>query len=123
MFILKGILRAESQEKILIYLMLKDKGYGKSIADFFSVALNPIQKQLARMEADGVVVSQLIGNVRMFELNPRYPFIESLKTLLKSAINAYPAELVNELVVGRNRPRQPGKPVKLVRDRKSQEVN
>lgn len=123
MFILKGILRAESQEKILIYLMLKDKGYGKSIADFFSVALNPIQKQLARMEADGVVVSQLIGNVRMFELNPRYPFIESLKALLKSAIKAYPVELINELVVGRNRPRQPGKPVKLVRDRKSQEVN
>jgi len=104
MFILKGILRAESQEKILIYLLLKGKGYGKSIADFFGVALNPIQKQLARMETDGVVVSQLIGNVRVFELNPRYPFIEPLKTLIKSATKSYPVEMINELVVGRNRP-------------------
>ncbi|WP_290586463.1 MULTISPECIES: hypothetical protein [unclassified Ketobacter] len=35
MFVLKGILRAESQEKILIYLLLNGSGYGKSIAEFW----------------------------------------------------------------------------------------
>lgn len=50
MFVLKGILRAESQEKILIYLLLNGSGYGKSIAEFYDIPQNPVQKQLARLE-------------------------------------------------------------------------
>ena len=37
MFVLKGILRAESQEKILLYLLARESGYGKAIAEFFSL--------------------------------------------------------------------------------------
>lgn len=109
MFVLKGILRAETQEKILIYLMLRGDGYGKSIAEFYDAPTNPIQKQLARLEADGVVVSRLIGKVRNYELNPRYPFIEPLKQLLKAAVAVYPIETINELMIQRTRPRQAGK--------------
>lgn len=118
MFILKGLLRAETQEKVLIYLLLRGDGYGKSIAEFYGVPTNPIQKQLARMETDGVIVSQLIGTVRRYELNPRYPFMEPLKQLLKAAIEAYPTALKNDLMVQRNRPRQAGKPLERVRNRK-----
>ncbi|MDX1695711.1 MAG: winged helix-turn-helix domain-containing protein [Ketobacteraceae bacterium] len=114
---MKGVLRAETQEKILIYLLLRGNGYGKSIAGFYGVPTNPIQKQLARLEADGVVVSQLIGKVRNYELNPRYPFMEPLKQLLKAAAEAYPAEIINELMVQRTRPRQAGKVLKPVRKR------
>ena len=109
MFVLKGILRAESQEKVLIYLMLRGGGYGNSIAQFYKVPTNPIQKQLARLEQDGVVVSTQIGNLRNYELNPRYPFLEPLKQLLKTALEAYPQELKTQLVVQRTRPRQAGK--------------
>lgn len=115
MFVLKGVLRAESQEKILIYLLLCELGYGKSIADFYGVALNPIQKQLARLEEDGVVVSRLIGKVRQYELNPRYAFIEPLKLMLKAAIAVYPEKLIKQLVVQRTRPRQAGKPLSSLR--------
>lgn len=118
MFILKGLLRAESQEKVLIYLLLRGDGYGKSIAEFYGVPTNPIQKQLARLETDGVIVSQLIGTVRSYELNPRYPFMEPLKQLLKAAIEAYPADLKKDLMVQRSRPRQAGKPIERVRNRK-----
>lgn len=117
MFVLKGVLRAESQEKVLIYLLLRGSGYSRSIAEFYGVATNPIQKQLARLEADGVVASRLIGRVRSYELNPRYPFIEPLKSLLKAAVEAYPPELVAELMVQRTRPRQTGKPDTPVRSR------
>ena len=119
MFVLKGILRAETQEKVLIYLSLRGSGYGKSIAEFYAVPTNPIQKQLARLESDGVIVSQLIGKVRNYELNPRYPFIEPLKQLLKAAAAAYPAETINQLMVQRTRPRQAGKPLLPVHDRAS----
>jgi len=119
MFVLKGLLRAESQEKVLIYLLLRGKGYGNSIAEFYGVPTNPVQKQLARLEADGVIASQLIGTVRNYELNPRYPFMEPLKQLLKAAIEAYPAEIKNELMVQRSRPRQAGKSLEPVRNRKN----
>src|SRR5690554_1205251 len=97
MFVLKGILRAETQEKVLIYLLLRESGYGTAIAEFYGAPTNPIQKQLARLETDGVVVSQLIGKVRSYSLNPRYPFITPLRQLLKAAVEAYPQELIAEL--------------------------
>lgn len=75
MFVLKGILRAESQEKILIYLLIRDSGYGKGIAEFYGLSQNSIQKQLARLEEDNVVVSRLVGKLREYQLNPRYPFM------------------------------------------------
>jgi len=118
MFVLKGVLRAESQEKVLIYLLLRNSGYGKSIAEFYGIPVNPVQKQLARLEVDGVVVSRLIGKVRQYELNPRYPFLRALKELLKAAVAAYPPDIVSELMVERARPRQPGKPLVAVRNRK-----
>lgn len=109
MFVLKGVLRAETQEKILIYLLLRGTGYGKSIAEFYGIPASPVQKQLERLESDGVIASQNIGKVRNFELNPRYPFLVPLKALLKAAVAAYPQQTVNNLMVQRTRPRQPGK--------------
>lgn len=122
MFVLKGLLRAESQEKILVYLLLRGTGYGKQIAEFYGVPTNPVQKQLARLESDGVITSQLIGKVRNYELNPRYPFISMLKELLKAAINAYPEKIKNNLLIQRTRPRQAGKPLLAARDSRAQGV-
>ncbi|WP_162824607.1 winged helix-turn-helix domain-containing protein [Saccharospirillum mangrovi] len=110
---LKGVLRAESQEKILIYLLLRGDGYSKAIADFYGVPLTPVQKQLLRLESDGVVVSQQIGKVRNYQLNPRYPFIAPLKELLNMAIEAYPDEVIKSLLIRRTRPRAAGKPTVL----------
>ncbi len=50
MFVLRGILRAESQEKILLYPLVRESGYGKAIAEFFGLSTNSVQKQLARLE-------------------------------------------------------------------------
>lgn len=117
MFVLKGVLRAESQEKVLIYLLLRGGGYSKNIAEFYGVPTNPIQKQLARLEIDGVVVSHLIGKVRSYELNPRYPFIAPLKELLKAAVAVYPEGIVSDLLVQRTRPRQASKSLTPARER------
>jgi len=116
MFVLKGVLRAESQEKALLYLLLRGGGYASEIAGFYGVANNPVQKQLARLEEDGVVVSQVIGKVRRYQINPRYPFMEPLKGLLKAAVAAYPSDVRQRLLVQRTRPRQAGKPLVPVRN-------
>lgn len=115
MFFLKGILRAESQEKILIYLLARERGYGRAIAEFFDCPANPIQKQLIRLEDEGVLVSRALGKMREYQLNPRYAFIGPLKELLKAGLQAYPAELRSDLVMERRRPRKADKPVILER--------
>jgi biotin operon repressor len=115
MFILKGILRAESQEKILIYLLVRESGYGKAIAEFFGLSQNSVQKQLVRLEEDGVVVSQLVGRLREYQFNPRYPFTAPLKELLKSALAVYPDTITQGLIMSRSRPRKGGKPIDFVR--------
>ena len=117
MFVLKGVLRAESQEKILIYLMLRGSGYGKAIAEFYEISSNSVQKQLVRLEEDGVLVSHLIGKLREYQLNPRYPFLTPLKELLKSALSAYPDSMIQELTMTRSRPRAAGKPIIAIRPR------
>jgi predicted transcriptional regulator len=115
MFILRGLLRAESQEKILIFLLVRETGYGKAIAEFYGQSQNAVQKQLARLESDGIVVSRLVGKLREYTLNPRYPFMPQLKELLKSALRAYPDSVKKELTIERTRPRQAGKPTLPVR--------
>jgi predicted ArsR family transcriptional regulator len=115
MFVLKGILRAESQEKILLYLLARESGYGKAIAEFFSLSTNSVQKQLVRLEEDSVVVSRSIGRLREYQLNPRYAFSEPLRQLLKSALRVYPDTVVNDLTMPRTRPRKNGKPETYVR--------
>ena len=115
MFVLKGILRAESQEKILLYLLVRESGYGKAIAEFFDLSTNSVQKQLTRLEEDSVVVSRTLGRLREYQLNPRYAFSAPLRQLLKSALSAYPDTLVNDLTMPRTRPRKSGKPATYVR--------
>ena len=109
MFVLKGVLRAESQEKILLYLFLRESGYGKAIADFF------VHKQLLRLEEDSVVVGRAVGRAREYQLNPRYAFSAPLRALLKSALAAYPDTLVRKLAMSRQRPRKSGKPTDIAR--------
>ena len=115
MFVLKGILRAESQEKILLYLLIRESGYGKAIADFFGLSTNSVQKQLARLEEDSVVVSRAVGRIRQYQLNPQYSFSGPLRELLKSALDVYPDTVVNQLAMPRTRPRKTGKPEQFVR--------
>ena len=74
-----------------------------------------MQKQLARLEDDGVVVSRAVGRLREYRLNPRYAFSEPLRALLKSALRAYPDSVVTELTMPRTRPRKTGKPETYVR--------
>ena len=109
MFVLKGLLRAETQEKILLYLYIKEKGYGQTIAEEFSLSTNAVQKQLTRLEEDSVLVSEQIGRVRQYQFNPRYPFIKPLKQLLQKAVEVYPEEQIKRLMMVRTRPRKSGK--------------
>ena len=108
---LEAILGSASSERVLMFILSRDEGYAREIARFFSTDLDPIQKQLAKLEAAGVLVSRSAGRTRLFSFNPRYPMIEELRALLQKTLEFYPEDTRASLLLNRRRPRRSGKPL------------
>jgi hypothetical protein len=98
-------------EKALFYLLAYGEGYPRGMADNFGAPVNRIQQQLRRLENGGIVVSRLMGRVRVYTFNPRYPFLEELKSLLAKSFEFVPEKEKKEFYMRRTRPRRTGKPI------------
>jgi DNA-binding transcriptional ArsR family regulator len=96
-------------EKILLYLLVYKTGYIRGIAKLFEIPLSTVVNQLARLENGGIIVSQLKGKIRLYSLNPRYFFINELKTLLQKAKDSLPEKEIEKYYRMRTRPRRKGK--------------
>jgi len=108
---LKSILGSENAERVLIFIAARDEGYATEIANFFETSLFGIQSQLERLETGNVLVNQTVGRTRVYTLNPAYPFVNELKSLLTKALEFYPEEVREKLLFNRRRPRRRGKPL------------
>jgi hypothetical protein len=95
----------------LQYILANDQGYAKEIADFYESSVDPIQKQLERLEQGSILVSQTAGRTRLFMFNPRYAFRQELEALLLKAREFYAPEQIEKLTKQRKRPRRTGKPL------------
>ena len=98
-----------SCERVLIFLSARGEGYPREIARFYKTSYYPIQKQLEKLEAGGVLVSRSKGRTRLYAFNPRYPFLKELKSLLEKALRFYPEAEREALLLNRRRPRRRGK--------------
>ena len=107
---LESLLGNVTIEKILFYLLVYQQGYPKGMADLFGIPINGIQQQLKRLEEGSIVVSTLQGRTRMFQFNPRYPFLKELKELLGRAFEFIPQDEIGKFYTKRTRPRRAGKP-------------
>ena len=108
---LEPLLGSTSCERVLIYILARTEGYAREIARFFETDLDPIQKQLKKLEVGGVLVSRKVGRTRLYEFNPRHPFLEELRNLLEKALSFYTEEERDQLLMNRRRPRRRGKPL------------
>ncbi|MGD2027732.1 MAG: winged helix-turn-helix domain-containing protein [Anaerolineales bacterium] len=108
---LEPILGSRSSEQVLIFLIARESGYPTEIAKFFGADLYAIQRQLERLENAEVLVSRKVGRTRVYQFNPRYPFLNELKRLLEKALSYYPDEIKEKLVMNRRRPRKKDKPL------------
>ena len=108
---LDPLLGSVNRKGTLIFIHARQEGYAREIARFFETNLDPIQKQLDRLELGGVLVSKQVGRTLLYTFNPRYPFLPELKSLLEKALSFYPEEEQEELVMNRRRPRRHGKPL------------
>lgn len=107
---LDKLLGSLNKERVLIYLVARERGYAREIARFFDAPLNPLQKAMDGLERAGVLVSNEIGTTRQYEFNPRYPLRAELRAMLEKALQLYPEALRTKLQVSRSRPRRKGKP-------------
>jgi DNA-binding transcriptional ArsR family regulator len=98
-------------EKILFFLYTYGEGYPRGMAKTFDMPVNRIQQQLKRLEEGGIVVSRLAGSVRLYTLNPRYPFLNELKAFISKAYDFLPEEEKEKYYRQRTRPGRAGKPL------------
>ncbi len=108
---LETLFGSKNRERVLQYILANNEGYAKEIADFYATSLDPIQKQLEKLEFGGVLVSKSVGRTRLFVFNPRYAFLDELKSLLLKAREYYDPIETQRLTMMRKRPRRAGKPL------------
>ena len=108
---LEPILGSTNCERVLIFLYARGEGYPRQIARFFQTDMDPIRKQLGKLEAGGVLYSRMVGRTRVYAFNPRYPFRAELESLLKKALSFYPPGEQEKFLMDRRRPRRRGKPL------------
>jgi len=108
---LEPIVGSKSSEQVFIFLVARNEGYATEIAKFFGADLYAIQKQLERLENSDVLVSNKVGRTRVYQFNPRYPFLKELKGLLERVLGFYPDDIQEKLVMNRRRPRKKDKPL------------
>ena len=98
-------------EMIFYYMLTYKKGYARKISSVFNFSLNSVQKQLLKFEDAGIFVSFLEGRTRIFQWNPRYPFLSELQALLEKAYLYLPESEKSKYFKERTRPRRTGKPL------------
>jgi len=106
---LEAILGSINAERVLLFLTAREQGYATEIARTFNTALSPVQKQLERMERDGLLINQKMGNTRVYSFNPRYAFVGEVRQLMEKALTMCPEATREELLYDRRRPRKQGK--------------
>ncbi|MBN1223743.1 MAG: hypothetical protein JXB23_10865, partial [Candidatus Aminicenantes bacterium] len=102
---------SDKKEKILLFLYTRGEAYPREIARAFQFYINTVQNQLFNLEGGGVLYSRLKGKVRLFGINPRYPFKKELGALLEKALKFVPDEEREKFYSPRLRPRRSGKPL------------
>ncbi len=96
-------------ERVLLFLENYGDGYAREIADTFDIPVSMVQKQLAKFERAGVLVSGLRGRTRLFSWNPRHALLEPLRELLRRALEYIPPAEREQYFRQRRRPRRAGK--------------
>ena len=108
---IEAIVGSTTAERVLLFLAARGKGNANEIAQFFGVGTSMVQKQLGRMEREGLLVHQQVGRARVYEWNPRFLFQDELLALLNRVLDSYPDAIQGQLRKDRRRPRRAGKPL------------
>jgi len=109
---LECLFGGKAATRVLLFIENYGEGYARGIARVFNMPVSEIQKQLAKFEVAGVLVSRKIGNTRMYTWNPRDPSLDGLRVLLRATLDSGITEAdLKKYFRERQRPRRAGKPL------------
>jgi len=108
---LESILGNRSAAWVLLFLQNYGEGHASRIATTFDVSVMGIQRQLKRLEDNGVLHSRMIGNSRVFTFNDRNPTVKNLRHFLQQELDVLPKKYALQYFRQRQRPRRSGKPL------------
>jgi hypothetical protein len=102
------LMGSRRRTETLLLLALLGESHPSELAALLGARLFSVQSILAGLEAEGIVVSRLVGRTRRTELDPRHFAHRELKALLLRLAQAEP-ELQAAAESRRSRPRRQGK--------------
>ena len=109
---LEALFGGKAATRVLLFIENYGEGYASRIARTFEMPLSEVQKQLAKFEQAGIIVSRMVGSARMYTWNPRDRALENLRSLLRETLdNGIPEATLKQYFRQRQRPRRKGKPL------------
>lgn len=107
--LLPALFGSQSAAQVLLFLQNYGEGHARRIATTFDVPHMAIQRQLRRLEDAGVLASRKVGNMRLFEWNPRSATVRDLRVFLEAELGRLPRDVTEAYFRQRQRPRRAGK--------------
>jgi DNA-binding transcriptional ArsR family regulator len=96
--------------RVLLFIENYGDGYASRIARTFGMPVSEVQKQLAKFERAGILVSRMVGTSRIYTWNPRDPALSGLRELLRQTLEeGIPEKTLQAYFRQRQRPRRKGK--------------
>lgn len=107
--VLDAIFGSRSAAQVLLFLEAYGSGHASRMATTYDVSVMGIQRQLKRLEAEGILVSRSAGRTRVFEFNTRLPTVKNLRRFLSDELDQLPKAYIQQYYRQRQRPRRTGK--------------
>ncbi len=107
--VLEAILGTRAAAQVLLFIEAYGSGYALRMATTYDAPVTAMQRQLRRLEANGVLVSRTVGRTRLFEFNTRNPTVRNLRAFLAAELDSMPEAELDAYYRQRQRPRRTGK--------------
>ncbi len=108
---LDKILGSEIAMKIMLHLVHYNEIYPSAVAKDYELTLSAVQKQFARFEEAGILVSKLVGRTRVYFFNKKSKAATKFYELVKVYYDGLSLKDKEKIFSERRRPRRSGKPI------------
>lgn len=106
---IESLVGNRTAEKVLLYIVNYGEGHTSGISETFGLSKSQVRKQLIRLEDGGILIARSVGNLRIFQMNPRCAYKKELETLLEKILSLLPEKEKESYYRQRRRPRRTGK--------------
>lgn len=108
---LEAIFGNETTATILLNIYHYNDIHARAIARNMGKVHTGIVHQLDRLEKGGLLVSKLVGKTRVYSFNPKSPYSDLVKKIIKITYDALSVKTKETIFSERTRPRAKGKPI------------